>query len=73
MVAIFLGVLGLSIEETITAFLRLYSAVSLDEGIDPHKRSELLIAATKVLLLEHGIEENSRLCGDLIRGDGCKV
>lgn len=72
-IAILLGVLRLSIEETSTAFLRLCKEVSLGENVTPQVRSAQLVAATKALLQEWNVPEDSRLRGDLPGGEDCKV
>ncbi len=72
-IAILLGVLGLSIDETSAAFLRLCNEVALGEKMSPTERSEKLVVATKALLQEFNIPEETRLRGELNRGEGCKV
>jgi hypothetical protein len=72
-IAILLGVLGLSVDDTVDAFLRLCKKISLGDELDPHLRSERLVSATKVLLQRIGVSEESKLRGDLTRGGGCKV
>jgi hypothetical protein len=72
-IAILLGKLGLSVDDPIDAFLQLCEAFSLGEELDPHLRSEKLVSATKVLLQRIGVSEEAKLCGDLNRGEGCKV
>jgi hypothetical protein len=72
-IAILLGVLGLSIEETITRFLQLCNEVTLCEDLLPRVRSEKLLTATKVMLQELNVSEEARFHGDINRGEGCKV
>jgi hypothetical protein len=72
-IAILLGVLGLSVDDTVDAFLRLCKEMSLGDELDPHLRSERLESATETLLQKIGVSEESRLLGDLTLGEGCKV
>jgi hypothetical protein len=72
-IAILLGVLGLSVDDASAAFIRFCEEVSLGQDLDPHLRSAKLIAATKVLLQGIGVPEESKLQEDLHRGEGCKV
>ena len=73
MIAILLGVLGLSVDDTVDAFLRFCKEISLGDELDPHLRSERLVSATKTLLQKIGVSEESKLLGDLTLGEGCKV
>jgi hypothetical protein len=72
-IAILLGVLGLSVDDTVEAFLRISKEISLGDELDPHLRSERLVSATKILLQKIGVSEESKLLGDLTLGEGCKV
>jgi hypothetical protein len=72
-IAILLGVLGLPVDDTVDAFLRLCKEISLGDELDSHLRSERLESATRTLLQKIGISEESRLLGDLTLGEGCKV
>jgi hypothetical protein len=47
--------------------------ISLGEEISPQLRSEKLVTASKILLQELGIPEDSRLGGGISRGEECKV
>lgn len=72
-VAILLGVLGATIEETSGAFLELYTQVFPQREITPEARSDLLVDATKKLLRDFGVPEDCKLRGDLDKAAGCKV
>jgi len=72
-IAILLGVLGLSVDDTFDTFLRLCKEISLGDELDPHLRSERLVSATNRLLQKISVSEESKLFGDLTRGEGCKV
>ncbi len=72
-VAILLGVLGMTIEEANGAFLQLCKQVFPAEEITPEMRSELLITATEQLLGDCGVPKESKLRGDISKSAGCKV
>jgi hypothetical protein len=72
-IAIMLGVLGLSIDLASAAFLRMCKDISLGEEISPRLRSEKLVTASRMLLQELDIPEESRLRAGLSRGGECKV
>ncbi|KIM32134.1 hypothetical protein M408DRAFT_20473 [Serendipita vermifera MAFF 305830] len=72
-IAILLGVLRLSVQDTSVAFLRLCNAVSLGEMLSPIERSTRLVTETRALLQEYNIPEGSRLRGDLAGGEDCRV
>ena len=73
MIALLLGVLGLSVDNAIAAFLRLCEQISLGEEVEAHVRSERFIDAIKMLLHEIGVSEGTKLRGGLNRGGGCKM
>ncbi|KIM28425.1 hypothetical protein M408DRAFT_141107 [Serendipita vermifera MAFF 305830] len=72
-VAILLGVLGRTIEETSGAFLQLCKQVFPTEEITAEARSAKLEDGTRQLLREFGLPENCRLRGDLHGTSECKV
>lgn len=72
-VAILLGVLGATVEQTSDAFVELCKEVYPAQKITPETRSERLVHATKQLLRSFGIPEDCKLRGDLNKASGCKV
>ena len=73
LIAVLIGVLGLSVDETAEAFIRVCKDVFPTEDITPEARSQKLEVAIERLLKARGIPENAKLNGDVTFGGGCKV
>lgn len=72
-ISILLGVLGLSVDETISAYVPLCKAVFSGEECSIQERSSVLVSATRELLRKLGVSEDSRLRADPSQDGGCRV
>ncbi|KIM20141.1 hypothetical protein M408DRAFT_30615 [Serendipita vermifera MAFF 305830] len=72
-VAILLGVLGMTISDAMEAFIGICEKVFAPDPCDDTLRSERLVLATRIVLEKLEVAHDTRLVGDIDRSAGCRV
>jgi hypothetical protein len=72
-IAVLLGVLGMSVQKAMAAFASICEEVFPQYGCDSTSRSKKLVCAMKRILDEVQLHEDARLEGDVDFAAGCHV